>query len=344
MNEIMEQQFYIYRDANGSVNVNALMQNETLWLTQKSMAELFDVEVPAISKHINNIFESKELAKEATVSKMEIVQTEGNRKVSREVDFYNLDMIIAVGYRVNSAKATAFRIWATNVLKEYIIKGFALDDNRLKDGKSFDKAHFRELLDRIREIRTSERMLYQQLKDIYALSEDYSRNNSDSLIFFAQVQNKVHYAITGQTSAEIIVTRADAEKENMGLTTWKNSPDGQITKSDVITAKNYLEKREMEDLRDIVNMFLDYAEMQAKAQKPIFMKDWVVKLDNFLAFNEKPILQGRGRCSRTQALRKSTAEYEKYKLKQKAVEKEHAQQEYIEDIKELTGILKDNKF
>ena len=344
MNEIMEQQFYIYRDANGSVNVNALMQNETLWLTQKSMAELFDVEVPAISKHINNIFESKELAKEATVSKMEIVQTEGNRKVSREVDFYNLDMIIAVGYRVNSAKATAFRIWATNVLKEYIIKGFALDDNRLKDGKSFDKAHFRELLDRIREIRTSERMLYQQLKDIYALSEDYSRNNADSLIFFAQVQNKVHYAITGQTSAEIIVTRADAEKENMGLTTWKNSPDGQITKSDVITAKNYLEKREMEDLRDIVNMFLDYAEMQAKAQKPIFMKDWVVKLDNFLAFNEKPILQGRGRCSRTQALRKSTAEYEKYKLKQKAVEKEHAQQEYIEDIKELTGILKDNKF
>ncbi len=343
MNDIIEQQFYIYKDVNGNVNVNALMRDETLWLTQKSMSELFDVEVPAISKHINNIFESNELTKAATVSKMEIVQTEGNREVSREVDFYNLDVIIAVGYRVNSAKATAFRIWATNVLKEYIIKGFALDDNRLKNGRQFDKAHFRELLDRIKEIRTSERMLYQQLKDIYALSEDYSRSNSASLIFFAQVQNKVHYAITGQTSAEIIVKRADAEKEHMGLTTWKNSPHGDIIKSDVITAKNYLEKREMEDLRDIVNMFLDYAEMQAKAQKPIFMKDWVIKLDNFLAFNEKPILQGCGKYSRTQALRKSTAEYEKYKLKQKAVEKEKAHQEYIEDIKELNGILKNNK-
>lgn len=343
MNDIIEQQFYIYKDVNGNVNVNALMRDETLWLTQKSMSELFDVEVPAISKHINNIFESNELTKAATVSKMEIVQTEGNREVSREVDFYNLDMIIAVGYRVNSAKATAFRIWATNVLKEYIIKGFALDDNRLKNGRQFDKAHFRELLDRIKEIRTSERMLYQQLKDIYALSEDYSRSNSASLIFFAQVQNKVHYAITGQTSAEIIVKRADAEKEHMGLTTWKNSPHGDIIKSDVITAKNYLEKREMEDLRDIVNMFLDYAEMQAKAQKPVFMKDWVIKLDNFLAFNEKPILQGCGKYSRTQALRKSTAEYEKYKLKQKAVEKEKAHQEYIEDIKELNGILKNNK-
>lgn len=337
MNKIMEQQFYIYRDANGSVNVNALMQDDTLWLTQRSMAELFDVDRSVISKHIGNIFKDGELIENSVCAFFAHTADDGKQY---KTAFYNLDMIIAVGYRVNSAKATAFRIWATNVLKEYIIKGFALDDNRLKNGKSFDKAHFRELLDRIKEIRTSERMLYQQLKDIYALSEDYSRNNSDSLIFFAQVQNKVHYAITGQTSAEIIVARADAEKENMGLTTWKSSPDGRITKSDVITAKNYLEKREMEDLRDIVNMFLDYAEMQAKAQKPIFMKDWVVKLDNFLAFNEKPILQGRGHCSRTQALRKSTAEYEKYKLKQKAVEKAHAQQEYIEDIEELSNLLK----
>lgn len=343
MNDIIEQRFYIYKDANGNVNVNALMRDETLWLTQKSMAELFDVEVPAISKHINNIFESKELAKEATVSKMEIVQTEGSREVSREVDFYNLDMIIAVGYRVNSAKATAFRIWATNVLKEYIIKGFALDDNRLKNGRQLDKAHFRELLDRIKEIRTSERMLYQQLKDIYALSEDYSYNNAESLIFFAKVQNKVHYAITGQTSAEIIVTRANAEKENMGLRTWKNSPGGRITKSDVIIAKNYLDKGELENLRSIVNMFLDYAEMQAKAQNPIFMKDWFIKLDNFLAFNEKPILHGSGKYTRTQALRKSNEEYTKYREKQRLQEKKQAQLEYAEDIHELDLLLKEKR-
>lgn len=340
MNDIIEQRFYIYKDANGNVNVNALMRDETLWLTQKSLAELFDVDRSVISKHISNIFKDGELLENAVCAFFAHTADDGKQY---NTAFYNLDMIIAVGYRVNSSKATAFRIWATNVIKEYIIKGFALDDNRLKNGRQFDKAHFRELLDRIKEIRTSERMLYQQLKDIYALSEDYSRSNSDSLIFFAQVQNKVHYAITGQTSAEIIVKRADAEKEHMGLTTWKNSPHGDVIKSDVITAKNYLEKREMEDLRDIVNMFLDYAEMQAKAQKPVFMKDWVVKLDNFLAFNEKPILQGGGRYSRTQALRKSTTEYEKYKLKQKAVEKEKAHQEYIEDIKELNGILKTDK-
>lgn len=344
MNDIIEQQFYIYKDVNGNVNVNALMRDETLWLTAKQISELYDSDYSNITKHIKNIYKDKELAENTTIAKFATVINRGFRgEVEEEIDYYNLDMIIAVGYRVNSAKATAFRIWATNVLKEYIIKGFALDDNRLKNGRQFDKAHFRELLDRIKEIRTSERMLYQQLKDIYALSEDYSRSNSASLIFFAQVQNKVHYAITGQTSAEIIVKRADAEKEHMGLTTWKNSPHGDIIKSDVITAKNYLEKREMEDLRDIVNMFLDYAEMQAKAQKPVFMKDWVIKLDNFLAFNEKPILQGCGKYSRTQALRKSTAEYEKYKLKQKTVEKEKAHQEYIEDIKELNGILKNNK-
>lgn len=340
MNGIIERQFYIYKDANGNVNIHALMQDETLWLTQKSMAELFDVDRSVISKHISNIFKDNELVENSVCAFFAHTADDGKQY---NTAFYNLDMIIAVGYRVNSVKATAFRIWATNVLKEYIIKGFALDDNRLKNGRQFDKAHFRELLDRIKEIRTSERMLYQQLKDIYALSEDYSRSNSDSLIFFAQVQNKVHYAITGQTSAEIIMKRADAEKEHMGLTTWKNSPHGDIVKSDVITAKNYLEKREMEDLRDIVNMFLDYAEMQAKAQKPVFMKDWVVKLDNFLAFNEKPILHGCGHYSRTQALRKSTAEYEKYKQQQKAVEKEKAQQEYIEDIKELSGILKNDK-
>ena len=333
-------QMFIYKDVNGEIIVRAFMKDETLWLTQKSMAELFDVDRSVISKHISNIYKEGELAENLVCAYFAHTAEDGKQY---RTAFYNLDMIIAVGYRVNSAKATAFRIWATSVLKEYIIKGFALDDNRLKNGRQFNKAHFRELLDRIKEIRTSERMLYQQLKDIYALSEDYSHSNAESLIFFAKVQNKVHYAITGQTSAEIIVTRANADKENMGLTTWKNSPDGRITKSDVITAKNYLEKREMEDLRDIVNMFLDYAEMQAKAQNPIFMKDWITKLDNFLKFNEKPLLEGAGKYSRTQALKKSTAEYEKYREKQRLEDKKQAQIEYTEDIRELDNILKESK-
>lgn len=333
-------QMFIYKDVNGEINVRAFMKDETLWLTQKSIAELFGVDRSVISKHISNIYKEGELVENSVCAFFAHTAEDGKQY---RTAFYNLDMIIAVGYRVNSAKATAFRIWATNVLKEYIIKGFALDDNRLKNGRQFDKAHFRELLDRIKEIRTSERMLYQQLKDIYALSEDYSHSNAESMIFFAKVQNKVHYAITGQTSAEIIVTRANADKENMGLTTWKNSPDGRITKGDVIIAKNYLEKKEMEGLRDIVNMFLDYAEMQAKAQNPIFMKDWITKLDNFLKFNEKPILRDSGKYTRTQALRKSNEEYEKYKLKQRKIEKEKAQQEYIDDIEELNGILESNK-
>ncbi len=344
MDNTTQKQFYLYRDNNGDINVKALLQNETIWLTAKQISELYDTDYSNITKHIKNVYDDEELAENTTVAKFATVVNRGFRgEVEEPLDYYNLDMIIAVGYRVNSKKATAFRIWATNVLKEYITKGFALDDNRLKNGKQLDKNHFRELLDRIKEIRTSERMLYQQLKDIYALSEDYNHSNAASLVFFAQVQNKVHYAITGQTSAEIIVKRADAEKEHMGLNTWKNSPDGRITKSDVIIAKNYLNEGELDGLKDIVNMFLDYAEMQAKAQTPIYMQDWIKKLDNFLIFNEKPTLQGAGKYSRTQALRKSTTEYAKYCEKQRLQEKKQAQIEYVEDIKELDNILKENK-
>ena len=344
MGNIIQKQFYLYRDNNRDINVKALLQNETIWLTAKQISELYDTDYSNITKHIKNVYDDEELAENTTVAKFATVVNRGFRgEVEELIDYYNLDMIIAVGYRVNSKKATAFRIWATNVLKEYITKGFALDDNRLKNGKQLDKNHFRELLDRIKEIRTSERMLYQQLKDIYALSEDYNHSNAASLVFFAKVQNKVHYAITGQTSAEIIIKRADAEKEHMGLSTWKNSPDGRITKSDVIIAKNYLNEGELGELKDIVNMFLDYAEMQAKAQTPIYMQDWIKKLDNFLIFNEKPILQGTGKYSRTQALRKSTIEYTKYCEKQRLQEKKQAQIEYIEDIKELDNILKENK-
>ncbi len=344
MGQISQKQFYLYKDNNGNINVRAMLQDDTIWLTAKQISELYDTDYSNVIKHIKNIYKDEELAENTTIAKFATVVKRGFRgEVEENIDYYNLDMIIAVGYRVNTKKATAFRIWATTVLKEYITKGFALDDNRLKNGKQLDKAHFRELLDRIKEIRTSERMLYQQLKDIYALSEDYNNSNAASLIFFARVQNKVHYAITGQTSAEIVVKRADAEKENMGLTTWKNSPDGRITKGDVIVAKNYLSEGELDGLKDIVNMFLDYAEMQAKSQTPIFMQDWLTKLDNFLMFNEKPILNGAGNYSRAQALKKSIMEYEKYKQKQKNIEREKSHQEYIEDIQELSSLLKCNK-
>jgi hypothetical protein len=341
MNKIAlnEQKFFLYKDKKGKINVNALLKNETIWLTQKSMAELFDVEVPAISKHIGRIYESGELQRNVSVSKMEIVQTEGNRQVIREVDFYNLDMIIAVGYRVNSPKATAFRIWATNVLHEYIIKGFVLDDERLKNGKHFGKDYFRELLERIKDIRTSERRLYQQLKDIYALSADYNDDKKETLLFFATVQNKVHYAITGQTSAEIIHSRADSSKKNMGLTTWKNAPDGNILKTDSPVAKNYLKEPELDELRYIVNAFLDYAERQAKHQELIFMKDWETQLEELLKFNKKAILQNAGKISKTQALKKAYDEYAKYKESLKIIEKSRSEQELIEDIKALDEII-----
>ncbi len=316
---------------------------DTMWLSQKQMAEIFEVEVPAINKHIKNIFESGELSSDSTISKMEIVQEEGTRQVTREIDLYNLDMIIAVGYRVNSKKATQFRIWATRVLHEYIQKGFALDDERFKQGNKFDKQYFKELRERIKDIRVSEKMLYQQLKDIYALSADYNHDKVQTIMFFATVQNKVHYAITGQTSAELIKSRADSSKDHMNLQTWNNMDKRDITRSDITVAKNYLKEPELKELKYIINMFLDFAEHKAEAQEPIFMKEWEQELDKFLLFNQKQILKNAGTVSRVEALRHASAEYAKYKLRIKQEEKRVAIEEYKSDIKELEKLLKNGK-
>lgn len=247
-------EFLIYQSADEDASVNAVIRDETIWLTQKSMAELFGVDVPAISKHLTSIYADGELMKDSTISKMEIVQQEGARHVKREQNFYNLDAIISVGYRVNSRRATQFRIWATSVLKEYMIKGFAMDDDRLKQGKTaFGKDYFKELLERVRSIRASERRIWQQITDIFAeCSIDYDKNAQTTHDFYAMVQNKFHYAIVGQTAAEIVYSKADRTKENMGLTTWKNAPDGRILKSDVVVAKNYLEEKQIRQLERAV--------------------------------------------------------------------------------------------
>lgn len=275
----------LYADANGKVKIEVIYEDETFWLSQKKMAELFDVSVSTINEHLQNIFKSNELEENATIRKFRIVQREGNRDVSREIDFYNLDAIIAVGYRVNSQRATQFRIWATATLKEFIVKGFVLDDERLKQGQRFGKDYFEELLERIREIRASERRFYQKITDIYKdCSIDYSNDDQQTQTFYKTVQNKLEWAITGKTAAEIVLDRADAEQPNMGLQTWKNAPDGKILKADVATAKNYLHEKEIKELERIVSMYLDYAENQAARQIPMKMADWIQKLDAFLQF------------------------------------------------------------
>ncbi len=308
-------EFLLYKTSNGDIKIDVLLQNETIWMPQKKIAELFDVKVPAVSKHLNSIFESGELQKHATVSILEIVQNEGTRKVVRNVEFYNLDAIIAVGYRVNSKRATQFRIWATNTLKEYIIKGYTMDVERLKNPQPlFGKDYFKEQLEKIRDIRSSERRLYQQITDIYAeCSIDYEYESETTKKFFATVQNKLHWAITGQTAAEIIVSRADHNKEKMGLTSWKNSPDGKIRKSDVSIAKNYLSEKEIKPLNRIVTMYLDFAEDHAEQGIVMTMKDWAEKLNAFLQFNQKDILQDTGKVSAAIAKAFAEKEYDRYK-------------------------------
>ena len=304
----------LYKTANQDIKLEVLIQNETLWLNQKQISELFDVKVPAISKHLKNIFESGELNESSTVSKMEIVQKEGNREVKREVDFYNLDMIISVGYRVNSQKATQFRIWATNVLKEYIIKGFAMDDDRLKNpNQPFGKDYFDEQLERIRDIRTSERRFYQKITDIYKqCSADYDTKSDETQNFYASVQNKLHYAMVGQTASEIIYDRVDSQKQNMGLSSWKNAPKGKIRKTDVTIAKNYLELEELDMYNRIVTMYLDFAEFQAKSNKIMYQKDWIDKLHKFLMLNDREILQDNGTITTKLAKELAVDEFEKY--------------------------------
>jgi hypothetical protein len=289
---MQESQIILYTTPKGDVKVEIRFEDETFWLTQKKIAELFGVDVRTVNEHLKNIFESGELQRESTIRKIRIVQQEGNRQVSRELDFYNLDAIIAVGYRVNSYNATQFRIWATNTLKEFIIKGFVLDDERLKQGKKFGKDYFDELLERIRSIRASERRFYQKITDIYAeASIDYDPKSPITQKFYKTVQNKLHWAITGHTAAELIAQRVDATKPNMGLQTWKAAPHGKIMKSDVSVTKNYLNEQELKELERIVSMYLDYAENQAKRQIAMKMQDWVDKLDAFLNFNDYQILK-----------------------------------------------------
>ena len=312
-------QFLVYRSANQDVSVSAIIKDETVWLTQKGMAELFDVNVPAVSKHLQNIYEEGELNRDATVSKMEIVQTEGARTVKRNVDLYNLDSIISVGDRVSSARATHFRIWATGVLKEYMTKGFALDDERLKQGKTaFGKDYFRELLERVRSIRASERRIWQQITDIFAeCSIDYDKNAQVTQDFYAMVQNKFHYAITGQTAAEIVYSRADSNQENMGLTTWKHAPEGRILKSDVMVAKNYLSEKQIRQLERTVAGYFDYIEDLIERENTFTMEEFAASINEFLAFRKYETLKDKGTVSKKLASAKAEKEYEVFNKTQK---------------------------
>lgn len=307
-----EIQFGLYNLPNEEGKVQVVIKEETIWCTQKAMAQLFDVNLPAISKHLKNIFEEGELEVNSTISKMEIVQTEGKRNIKRSIDFYNLDAIIAVGYRVSSAKATKFRQWATKILNEYIRKGFVMDDERLKQGETiFGKDYFRELLERVRSIRASERRIWQQITDIYAeCSTDYDRNAPTTKEFYAMIQNRFHYAITGHTAAEIIYTKADHTKEHMGLTTWKEAPEGRILKSDVSVAKNYLSEEEIRRLERAITGFFDYIEDLVERETTFTMADFSESVDAFLNFRRYQILQGKGSISSEQAKVKAHTEYQ----------------------------------
>ena len=307
----------VYQAENESVSTNVLFKDETFWMTQKDMAKLFDVNVPAISKHLKNIFESGELVISAVISKMETTAEDGK---IYQTNFYNLDAIIAVGYRVNSKKATQFRIWATGVLREYIIKGFALDDVMLKNGRSFGQDYFKELLRRVRSIRASERRIYQQVTDIFAACAiDYDAQSPITREFFGTIQNKFHYAITGQTAAEVIHSHADATKDHMGLTTWESGPEGRIYKKDVIVAKNYLSVEEIEQLERMVSSFFDYIERIIERRETFTMKAFIESVDKFLDFNEYQILTNKGLISMTRAQKKAVSEYKTFNTQQKVI-------------------------
>lgn len=309
----MENRIVLYTTPGGNVSVQVQFEDGTFWLTQKRMAELFGVDVRTVNDHLQNIFRSGELMKEPTIRKIRIVQQEGSREVSRELDFYHLDAIIAVGYRVNSYQATQFRIWATNTLGEYITKGFVLNDDLLKNGQPFGKDYFEELLERIRDIRASERRFYQKITDIYATSADYDKDSPVTKDFFASVQNKLHWAITGKTAAEIIYTSADASKLYMGLTHWKQAPDGKIMKSDVTIAKNYLSEAHIKELNQIVSAYLDLAENRAQRGIITTMQEWAGFLNQFLELSQYPILKDRGKVSALEAKLKAEQEYEVFR-------------------------------
>jgi hypothetical protein len=331
--KLPDNQITVYQTADGKINIEVLYANENIWLPQKRMAELFGCSADNVSLHLKNIYNDKELDETATAEDFSVVQMEGSREVSRTVKCYSLEAIIAVGYRVNSERGTQFRQWAISILQQYIHKGFAIDGDRFKYGSRFSTRFFDELLEEIRDIRSSERMAYQKITDIYATSIDYSPKAADTKKFFATVQNKLHFAITGQTAAEIISQRIDSTKPNLGLTSWRKGPTGKIMPSDVSIAKNYLDKLELDHLNRIVTMYLDFAELQAVRNKPMYMKDWIEKLNAFLKFSEYEILTNAGSISHEVVLALATKEYEKFRVIQ--------DREYVSDfdreVKRLTG-------
>ncbi|CAN1556337.1 COG3943 Virulence protein [Flavobacteriaceae bacterium] len=329
----MQAPILLYQTSETNVNVEVTYLDESFWLSQKAIGQLFGVESHTITYHLKEIFKSNELDESSTTRKIRAVQTEGKREVSREIDFYNLDAIIAVGYRVNSSQATQFRIWATKTLKEFIIKGFVLNDDMLKNGKAFGKDYFEELLERIREIRSSERRFYQKITDIYALSANYEKESATTKTFFATVQNKLHWAITGKTAAEIIYSEADASKLYMGLSTWKDAPNGKIQKTDVSIAKNYLNDAHLQELNRIVSAYLDLAENYAKRQIVMEMENWTLFLNNFLQLSNYPILNDKGKISHLEAKIKAEMEFDKFRIIQ--------DREYLSDFdKEVLKLTK----
>ena len=339
-NNLVETLLYKNEESAVSINVVIDQENETMWATQKTIAELFNTSLNNISKHLNNIFNVGELVKEEVVFNPNDSTNSGivikiNPNAKTQPKLYNLDVMISVGYRVNSKEATQFRKWATKILREYMVKGFALDTELLKNGSRFGKDYFDELLEKIKEIRASERRVYQKITDIFKeCSWDYDKDSETAREFYSKVQNKLHYAITGQTAAEIINERADHTKKHMGLTTWNNAPDGKILKSDIIVAKNYLDEEELSELNNIVNMYLDYAENQARRHKLMSMEDWAIKLDKFLEFNEYELLENKGKISKNKADNKANNEYEQFRIIQ---DREYISDfdKIIEDVKKL---------
>ena len=310
-----EKNILFYNDEEGNTKVEVLLQNEDVWLNTEALATLFNVDRSGIVRHINNIYKDEELNENSTCAKIAQVQNEGTRKVKRTLPYYNLDMIISIGFRVNSKKAIKFRTWANKIIKDYMIQGFVLNDERFMKANKRDQEYFQRLLERIKLIRTSERMFYQKVTDIFAeCSIDYDKNSEIAIEFYKMVQNKFHYAITGQTAAEIVYNRVDSTKENMGLTNWEKSPDGKILKSDITIAKNYLDEKELKNLNNLVNLFLDIAENNAERNIAMYMEDWKEEVENALKVFHYNILEGKGTISHKQAVKKAENEYEKYKV------------------------------
>ena len=328
-----ENNILFYSDDDGNIKVEVILENDDVWLNTEAMATLFNINRSGVVRHISNIYKDEELEENSTCAKIAQVQKEGNREVKRVFSYYNLDMVISIGFRVNSKKAIKFRTWANKIIKDYMVQGFALNDERFMKAKKSDQEYFKRLLERIKLIRTSERMFYQKITDIFAeCSIDYDKNSDMAITFYKTIQNKFHFAITGQTAAEIIYNRVDSKKKNMGLTTWENSPDGKILKSDVIIAKNYLDEKEIKNLNNLVNLFLDIAENNAERNIPMYMNDWKKEVENALTLFHYEVLEGKGKISHKMAVEKAEYEYDKYKVIQ--------DKNYISDFDKLLNEAK----